>query len=112
MTGEFEYPTSSQPVLGCLDSYGKKSWILVDFLVDPIVCIHVHVCHTHMSRVYVCMLCITRTCIRDVHNSIYSKIVNNYNLTIHQVLSLIDEKHDACGKLFSDPIAHHGSVQW
>ena len=43
MTGEFEYPTSSQPVLGCLDSYGKKSWILVDFLVDPIVHRHVHV---------------------------------------------------------------------
>jgi len=37
MTGEFEYPISSHAVLSCLDSYGKKSWILVDFLVDPII---------------------------------------------------------------------------
>ena len=49
MTGEFEYPTSSQPVLGCLDSYGKKSWILVDFLVDPIVCMScVYLGNTHV----------------------------------------------------------------
>ena len=41
MTGEFEYPTSSQPVVGCLDSC-----ILVRFLVDPIV-------HTHLTFIIV-----------------------------------------------------------
>ena len=37
MTGESDYPTSSHLVLGYLNSCGKKSWILVRFLVDSIV---------------------------------------------------------------------------
>ena len=74
MIGEFEYPTSSQPVLGCLDSYGKKSWILVDFLVDPILQVQVfknndkklNECAPHLdSQSPSCVWCAWHT--HDIH---------------------------------------------
>ena len=53
------------------ESYGKKSWILVRFLVDPIVCMYVcmyvctrYVCmYVHTLYMYVCMYVHVHTCI-------------------------------------------------
>ena len=73
MTGEFEYPTSSQPVLGCLDSYGKKSWILVDFLVDPII-------HTYI--IYVMYVCIVHTYMYPVCIS----SIKHFHILLHIIL--------------------------
>ena len=46
--------------VGLFESYGKKSWILVDFLVDPIVCvlctytyIHTYIIHTSYIHSYI-----------------------------------------------------------
>ena len=38
MIGESDYPTYIVTLgVRLFESYGKKSWILVDFLVDPII---------------------------------------------------------------------------
>ena len=52
MIGESDYPTYIVTLgVRLFESYGEKSWILVDFLVDPII--HTYIPSTYMLYLFV-----------------------------------------------------------